>query len=73
MISLIYSGTEEKQQLKLVQLQEIDKPRKELDDSMHESSKVYECIAAQYPEDLKVVFVLLILLDLWLHPLLLLF
>ena len=55
MISLIYLGTEEEQRSKLDQLQEIDEPRKELDDSMHKNSKVYECIATEYPEDLKVV------------------
>ena len=50
-------GSEEKLKSKWSLLKAIDAPRKELDESimLHENSPVYVCIAAKYPEDLKVV------------------
>ena len=50
-------GSEEKLKSKWSLLKAIDAPRKELDESinLHENSPVYLCIAAKYPEDLKVV------------------
>ena len=55
-VFLIHLGSEQEQKSKLSQLKAIDEARKELDDSVHVSSEVYKCIAAEYPEDLKVVY-----------------
>jgi len=50
-------GSEETLKSKWSLLKAIDVPRKELDESimLHKNSPVYMCIAAKYPEDLKVV------------------
>ena len=50
-------GSEEKQKLEWSLLKAVYVPRKELDESimLPENSPVYKCIAAKYPEDLKIV------------------